>query len=78
MKKITFALILLTGFSNAITVNECKELSQVINSTSDSTIMMNAMSKYASSDCDSRIGESTREKRVQEIRDAFSVYNKKD
>ncbi len=71
MKKIILSLILLTGLSNAITVDECKELSKIINSTSDSTRMMDAMSKYASNDCDRRIGEPTREKRINEIRDAF-------
>jgi len=56
---------------NAITVTECEELSKIINSTSDMTKMNNAMSKFVANDCDSRMGESTREKRVNEIRDAF-------
>ena len=73
MKKIILALILLTGLSNAITVSECEELSRIINNPySSSDKMMKAMDKFASSNCDSRMSEPTREKRVQEIRDAFN------
>ncbi len=74
MKKIILALILLTGLSNAITVTECEELSKIINSTSDMTKMSNAMSKFVANDCDRRMGEPTRKKRVQEIRDAADAY----
>ena len=61
---------------NAITVTECEELSKIINSTSDMTKMNNAMSKFVANDCDRRMGEPTREKRVQEIKDTFNAYNK--
>ena len=59
---------------NAITVTECEELSKIINSTSDMTKMSNAMKKFVANDCDRRMGEPTRKKRVQEIRDAADAY----
>ena len=61
--------------STNISISECKELSRIINTTSDMERMSKAMMKFSSNNCDRRMGEPTREKRVQEIRDAINAYN---
>ena len=69
-KNITETQVALKA-SNQITIAACKGLGKFINSTNDMNEMSKAMSEYVSNDCDSRIGEPTRAKRLQEIRDAF-------
>lgn len=72
MKKIIFALALITmGLNAQITVQECAQLSKKINDTAFIDEMSKNMQKFVENDCDSRMGEPTREKRINEIRDAF-------
>lgn len=62
--------------SNAITISECVRLREFINSPAyaGTEAQSKAMNKYSSNDCSSIEGEPTREKRLQEIRDAYKAY----
>ncbi len=75
MKKIILVLVLITMGANAqITVKECEQLSKKINDNAYIDQMSENMQKFSSNDCDRRMGEPTREKRVNEIREAFRKY----
>ncbi len=71
MKKLLIIVVVFTGLNAQITIKECIQLGKDINNDAKIDSMTDNMEKYVKNDCDSRIGEPTREKRVQEIKDAF-------
>ena len=78
MKNIIFALALATmGLNAQITVQECTQLSKKINDTAYIDTMMENMNSYVENDCDSRIGEPTREKRLKEIEELKNAFKNK-
>jgi len=70
MRKILLLAITAISLNAQITLKECEILERAINYGSINKMSQN-MSKFVANDCDSRMGESTREQRVQKIRDIF-------